>query len=97
MDRKSGLKLLRQAAEGLFRWLTGNRERAREGKSERVMVTFIPSRDHQKRASEIPLTHYSAPPERGRRAYSLYSLTSYQIQKNGNVASNKQQTRKIMS
>lgn len=52
-QRKSGVKLVQQPAEGLHRWLTGNRERERGGNSERerVMVTFIPSRDHQKRAS----------------------------------------------
>lgn len=41
----------------------GLRGRARE----RVIGTSIHSRDHQKRAS--------GPPGRGRRAYSLYSLT----------------------
>lgn len=41
--------------------------REREGGKrvrERVMVTFIPSRDHQKRASKIALTHY-LPHQRG--------------------------------
>lgn len=55
------------------------REWEREGKSERergVMVTFPPSRDHQKRASSIPLTHYL--PHQRRDAYSFNSLTIYQ-------------------
>lgn len=52
------------------RRLTGNRKR------ERVMVTFVPSRDHQKRASWILLTYYLLQPERGWRAYSLHSLTA---------------------
>lgn len=61
------------------------RERVRESR-ERVMVTFVPSRDHQKRASWILLTYYLLQPERGWRAYSLSSLTVWpEIQKYGNV------------
>lgn len=72
---------MRQAADDCFRWLTGNRKREcgeRDRERERVMVTFVPSRDHQKRASKILLTHHLPPSEGGRRVYSLNSHAIYE-------------------